>query len=790
MIITAQKIARRARWIPCCLLGLWATPGAAQQFAVGADAACSTNSIQSAINAASDGYTIRIARNLTYTAQALTITNRNLTLIGGYDTCATNSPSGATTLSGLGGAQDSVITIRGDASVRLENLSIIRGDEVSDGYGGGVDYRGRGDLSLFNTALTQNYAGYGGGLSVISEGGAVNVEFGTGTVVQLNTAQYSGGGVRLEGNAHLEMIAPNSIILSNTALGINPSNNTPQYGNGGGLQVLAPASADIGSPGLGNSGPIANNTARYGGGIAIDGADGGDLNTTVRVRIFSTDPATPTRIHGNRATQSGGGIHLLPLVDGLLDATSSLPILCAWNWRLEDNRAQQGAAIYGDTAFGTVHNAASAVYINDDGHATCPLPNGLGSVACGHGILCNTITGNRSVTAADVPTAGATVLMQNEGRTKLHNLRVRDNQAGSLLRLFEPESVELAQLLVVDNILSESVLRVQDGGAITVLHDTTIAGNTLSAAPVLSVSAGLDLARSLIWQPGNAVASISGTLAVDDVLAHEVSTLGGGPEAIAAPARFVDPQHGDYSLQVASAGVDFATPNAANQVDVDGLPRDVDLPVKADFRGPRDVGALERQSVGNLVLNPGFPMRSDGTGDELRLWTQSSPALATWTSEVTPAGAGAVLVRYTPPAAPDAAQGAPVAYVGLSQCVNIPNTGVYRLNGWSRVPGTISVGLDYARIHWRLRGNGPDCVGTVNAEGNHFLSRSNSWSLTTPAQIDVAPGVWTSNATLELSLEVLDGDTVGTNAVDAYFDEISLIATGAEVDAIFRNGFE
>jgi hypothetical protein len=36
----------------------------------------------------------------------------------------------------------------------------------------------------------------------------------------------------------------------------------------------------------------------------------------------------------------------------------------------------------------------------------------------------------------------------------------------------------------------------------------------------------------------------------------------------------------------------------------------------------------------------------------------------------------------------------------------------------------------------------------------------------------------------------LDGDAVGTNAVDAYFDEISLIATGLEVDNIFKNSFE
>jgi hypothetical protein len=74
-----------------------------------------------------------------------------------------------------------------------------------------------------------------------------------------------------------------------------------------------------------------------------------------------------------------------------------------------------------------------------------------------------------------------------------------------------------------------------------------------------------------------------------------------------------------FSLQAVSAAVDATTILMSN-VDMDGKPRMVDLaivPNKYPAKGANstgDLGAYERQSVGNLVLNPAFDV-------DLRLWT-------------------------------------------------------------------------------------------------------------------------------------------------------------------------
>jgi hypothetical protein len=756
----------------------------AQVFSVGSGPDCTTDSLQAAIDAAGVGYVIRIARDQTYLAQAVEIANRDLRLSGGFDSCSDDTPSGQTVLSGLGGGADSVVTILGLSNVTLENLALIRGDEVYDGYGGGVDFRGAGSLDLLNVGIAQNYAGYGGGVSVIAEGGPVSVVIGSGTIVQLNRAQFSGGGIRIEGDVALRMIARDTALLGNEAFGIDPTNGTPRHGNGGGLQVLAPARADIGSPGYGLAGPIAYNTARYGGGIAIDGTDARDSVATVR--SFTTDRDKATRIHGNRATQTGGGIHLLPQ-EGSFSDPGSDTILRLWDARVDENRAQNGAAIYADVAGGVLaQNGDSEVEFNAGGR-----PVGLGAVSCSRDVPCNTIDGNQAVTAADVPTGGSIVLLQTPRRMTVQRLHLRENLGGALMRLFGPSSATLAQLLIADNVLSGPVLQIEDGGAAASITHATIAGNTISGA-VLSSEFNLTLRNSVVWQPGTTVANVAG-LVVDSVVAHEVASLGGGPEALVFPPRFVDPQYGDYQLQAASPAVDFAPDSASAGPDLAGLGRTVDLPIKANLRGPRDLGAFERQAVGNLVLNPSFPARSETVPDHFRRWTIPSPPLVTW-SEVEGFGssAGAAYVRFRPGIDPDPGRGAgtAVAYTGLRQCISLPGPGLYGLTAATRVPGALASARDYARIHWILRQDSPDCSGPATSEGDHYLARSATWSASPEAQIAVSPGEFTINTTIEIALQVLDGDQSGTNAVDAWFDEVSLREIGTGVPVVFGDGFE
>jgi hypothetical protein len=765
-------------------MAAWAPAGHAQVFSVGSGPDCTTPSLQTAVNAAGVGYVIRIARDQAYVAQAVDIADRTLRLIGGFDSCSDDTPSGQTVLSGLGGGPDSVVTIRGRADVTLENLALIRGDEVYDGYGGGVDFRGSGSLELLNVGIAQNYAGYGGGISVIAQGGPVSVDIGSGTIVQLNRAQFSGGGIRIEGDVALRMVARDTALLANEALGIDPTNGTPRYGNGGGLQVLAPARADIGSPGYGLSGPIAYNTARYGGGIAIDGSD--DRGSVATVQVFTTDPDKATRIHGNRATQTGGGVHLLPQT-GSFSEPGSDTILRLWDARLDENRAQNGSALYADAAGGVLaQNGDAEVEFNGGAR-----PVGFGAVSCSRDVACNTIDGNHAVTGADLPTDGSTVLLQTPRRMTAQRMRLRGNRGGALLRLLQPGSATLAQLLIADNALTGPVLRIEDGGAAATLTHATIAANTMSGV-VLSSDFNLTLRNSVIWQPGTTVASVAG-LVVDSVIAHEVSSLGGGPEAIVFPPRFVDPQYGDYQLQAASAAVDFAPDSASVGPDLAGVARTVDLPIKENFRGARDLGAFERQAVGNLVLNPSFPARHEAVPDHFRRWTIPSPPLVTWSeAEGIGSSGGAAYVSFRPGIDPEPAltEGSPVAYTGLRQCISVPGPGIYALSAATRVPGTLASSRDYARIHWILRRNAADCGGAATTEGDHYLARSANWSASPEAQIAVPPGDFTINSTIEIALQVLDGDQNATNAVDAWFDEVTLRVIGNEVPDVFGDGFE
>ena len=192
------------------LLMLASAPSAyASIFKVGTGAGCTHSTIQAAVNAANANAGldhIIITRSLSYTAQAVKIQQAQpLTINGGYATCADSQPSGERTIvSGAGGSADSVFTVEsGAAEVLFENLFIRDGDESIDYYGGGIDFTGSGNLTLSNVTLTQNEAGYGGGLSARGTGPDATVLFSGEVIINNNLATKDGGGVHLRGDVAL-----------------------------------------------------------------------------------------------------------------------------------------------------------------------------------------------------------------------------------------------------------------------------------------------------------------------------------------------------------------------------------------------------------------------------------------------------------------------------------------------------------------------------------------------------------------------------------------------------------
>ena len=765
-----MSIARLA-----ALLMLAAGAGSAHAITltVGADGACTHASVQAAfadIPADNLLHVVRIANNQMYGAQALSLAGRHVRVAGGHDDCGDIVPTGVTVLSGAGGSNDSVLSITGIGNhVILEHLSIVQGDEVFDGFGGGIDFRGAGYLTLRKTSVSNNYAGYGGGINVSATGGTAELHIEHESLVFFNSAQFSGGGVRLWGDAHLFMLSNNSQIFDNEAIGINPQNGQAQYGFGGGIELVRSAQADIGSPGLGDYGAIYNNRARYGGGIAVM-AEGSDSERAV-ARLFSTDPARPVRIQNNVASQAGGGIYLKPNQE--VSGTSDV-FLCAYEFRIDGNAAQEGAAIYADTDDSTGSSFLGWSYVNlNPPEAVCGvLP--AGPVHCAAGTVCNSIDGNVARTVDGQATTGAAVLIQEEASLDADRVQWRGNHGGQVLRLIHEGrngyEGEVRNCLLADNVVSGHLLLADDDADLQLDH-CTIANNTIAAAHVIEASDDLILRRSIIDQPNKTSATIGGALIAEHVLATEIASLGAGASLVQGRPRFVDPEMGNYRQRAASRGVDFALPDPAITLDFDRANRVIDLSVVPDETGPGDLGAFERQAVQPVVRNGDF-------GLDIRFWHWSFGA---WSSE----DGGIAEVSMSPAAAGERVE-------AMSQCVHLPGPGIYQLGARGRAASG-PVG-DRVLMRWQYRRDGgTGCYeGGVDVEDEVVITSSPDWTEAPATYIDVPAGEWNHDSSIEIWLAVENSGSADPDVAHGFFDDIRLDVVGGVPgdDLIFADGFD
>lgn len=233
------------------------------------DNKCTDNDIQSAINAVTcPGTRIYITGERNYTGQHLVISGQSLSLIGSASACGVENANGGggavpiaplRTLTGSSTLGASVISIIGNSTVTLQYLDITGANLGSSGKGGGIFFFGSGALTLDTTSVDSNRADSGGGISMNSpSSSALTLTLSKNSLIINNVATTSGGGILLEGNSQLIAIADQTLIGSNQALG----------GYGGGIYVIGPARADIGSAGHDSAGVVSNNSAVYGGGIA------------------------------------------------------------------------------------------------------------------------------------------------------------------------------------------------------------------------------------------------------------------------------------------------------------------------------------------------------------------------------------------------------------------------------------------------------------------------------------------------------------------------------------------
>lgn len=711
--------------------------------------ACTHGTIQSAIDAAeaSAGVdTVRLTRSLTYEPEANTVnTSQELTIEGGYANCTAAADATNTVVSGNGGVTEPVfrITANTGAIVHLRRLAIRGGDEDGSGKGGGIYFRGGGIVVVSDSLITENTAGYGGGIYAEGTDSATELVIGANVVISNNTARYSGGGVVVDG-VEMSMLDPGSILLGNEALGTGGTG-----GYGGGLHIYSGNRASHAYLGSGSPpfGALYGNSGVYGGGVALNGAN------TAQFQFYTTTTQQAS-ISFNTATAAGGAIYIgSPASDARL-----------WNVVVDNNLAPTGAAAYVGNSAGFYFNFGSKP---------------VSAVNCTLGKDCGRIT-NNTATAGAVVYGGDSAALQFG---YLPSTELSDARGGVLIQDNDGVSViggagdtQLHRTLLSAN-TSSSDLVSQTSGALYI-WDSTIGGNTIGGGSAIlrGVNSVIDLRRSILWQPTITTLSRSGgSVSVDYVDATETSGIA-SPTTYSFEPRFIDPPHGDFRLRAGSRAVDFLYVTTYIDRDAYGQPREIDLPSNPNVRGSRDMGAFERQAVQPLVLNADFNF------SDLRLWTKLQ---GVWdgTQNVTP-DAGSGSWKYSTTAAP-----AERVEIG-SQCIHLPGPGRYQLNGRGRTVGNLVATRDYAVLAWELRhAGGENCSGNAQNSGELRVGSSTSWgSAPAPALIDVSPAQFSSTSSITIRLigdDGIAGDP--TPEINVWFDDITLDYFS---DVIFANGFQ
>jgi hypothetical protein len=574
-------------------------------YKVGGDAACTHSTIQAAIDAAAasagEDY-VWIASNQTYSGQHVVINNQVVDVVGGFTSCSASDAGVAiTTVSGTGNGGAAVFTVRGTSSVFMSNLWIRGADRSGDG--GGIDFAGAGGLTLQRTTVSLNSADHGGGINFRGTGGDAELHIGHDTLILSNTANVSGGGIRVEGSARLFVLEPQTLIAFNSA-----------EGKGGGIEMLSPARVDIGSPGYNGGAVLQFNNADYGGGIAVNA----NTDSIAFARLFSTDPHNPVQISNNTARSTGGGIWLNPYAS--FTGGYALAVLCAQDFRINNNIAQEGAAIYADVdtdATGISHPSFVMLNRTSSFNDWCQDPEpveNLGAVSCAPDVPCNELAYDVAENSAGDPTNGAIILMQTNGELFATRFRMHHNIAAHLIRSVDDDErnyTELSRCLFTDNQLAASaLLQTPDNGGDVVVDECTFTRNTIASGAAVEVH-GVDttITRSIFDQPGIPILSSSGLshVTATEVMSQDLSTLPASTHDMLGTPLFVDPDNGDYHLRLDSPGIDFAS-ESDHFVDLDGNSRNVDLP-NANIFGMQDLGALETQlscSVSDSIFCSGF----------------------------------------------------------------------------------------------------------------------------------------------------------------------------------------
>jgi hypothetical protein len=555
---------------------------------VGSDAACDASSLPGAIArlpALGPGvvHVIRLARNATYDAPA-SITNRSVVIEGGYDSCASPSPSAtATTLGPMPNAQQRMLDLAGSSSgepftVRLRSVALV-GPAPAGGVratgavwlelerarisgagtpmltaGGGVRLLSGATLSMGEgDEISDNDACQGAGIAAESS----TIRLGAGALVAANRARCQGGGIALF----------SSELLTRDDGGIPAQVSGNVAAAGGGVFALGSRLAHGATFGGGHL-TVTSNEADRGGGLSLATSivelDG--VVVSFNRAIDRAGVATSGSCAGIEAAQST----IIDLYDSSLLANSA---------------SRQGGALC------------------LDGGSSVTLVGG-GPDCIGLGDSCPRIAFNRA-------SAGGVAWITGASQLDLSPAVLHDNVAadGVIARIDgagtgSPGSIRMVNALVVRNTSSTQGELISTENAVVHIHRSTFADQSGVSGVVGGTPQAVTLSGN--WFADAAPSTVLRTPVTSNVTSTcngvrpgDLSADPTGASLLAAVPVFADRAMDDYRLRLVAgdlpAGVDRCAGPNGTQVDLAGRPRVVDVGAPGGVAGLLDLGAYEAQ---------------------------------------------------------------------------------------------------------------------------------------------------------------------------------------------------
>lgn len=585
-------------------------------FTVGPHANCDFTSLQTAIDFAGDGDTIRVAASDGYPGLVYALHQKSLTIQGGYSSCDLSAtPSGRTVLNAQGHSERLLDVWDGGNTrmrVKLENL------ELRGGNGGLLveGQFGRLAVELVNVWIQGNHAlTSGGGVRVRITGLTADnwtndpiLTLDNDTVLAQNSTTADGGGLFC--SSGLPASQQNrtvvrfgaSLVVSNSA-----------GGNGGGV-----ASTGCRRMWLYTGGPVAfiiptggvflNSAGGLGGGLYVAG--GGEMQVSGGIHMHFGLGLAPL-INGNDA-QSGGG--------AAVTGTSSLLVL-------------QGAQVHGNSA----EEVAGGILVTDHAELRMgalqisdpckPTQSGGGQSSAGP---CSRLQNNTA------QQTGAALMVRNGGQARITQTRIINNQ------IHNPEGV--ASVIAVNYntaVASEPARLVIDSSQITAnkarhvaysgngseleINWSTVADNEITHGMARSWATSgtenrVSLGSSIFWGNTSSTLVTRGDtgeiwMGADCVIAQVGEASSGLDSAFgyrSTDPQFLAPQDGDYRLGPTSPAIDFCDDYTSSVVsrDLGGNQRNQvwtgPTPGPNPGLGHYDLGAFEAQLGDDVIFRDGF----------------------------------------------------------------------------------------------------------------------------------------------------------------------------------------